>query len=112
MMVDIDHSFRVSNFSSPCQNPRVRFSDSICTFDQARSVEAKQLVKGIGDMLVSADAAAIQLYLETNGRPVLRRAQNHMEVAAVESEYNPAGRRSECATLGAGVPRSAESPLI
>ena len=62
--------------------------------------------------MIVAGRGAIQLYLEANGRPILRRAQDHMEVAAVEPEHNLAGRRFECATLGAGVPRSAESPLI
>jgi len=35
-----------------------------------------------------------------------------MEVAAVEPEYNLAGRRFELAALDAFLPRSAEPPVI
>ena len=62
--------------------------------------------------VIGLGCCAIQLYLEVNGRPILRRTQNHMEVAAVEPEHDLTGRRFEFATPGAGVPRSAESPLI
>src|SRR5205823_3193592 len=72
---------------------------------------ARSIGAGIGSMIV-AGHGAIQLHLEANRRPALRRAQDHMDVAAVEPEHNLAGRRCECATLGPGVPRSAESPLI
>jgi hypothetical protein len=54
---------------------------------------------GIGSMMV-AGCCAIQLHLEANGRPVLRRAQDQMEVAAVEPRHNLAGRRFEGAILG------------
>src|SRR5258708_27117081 len=72
---------------------------------------ARAIGAGIGSMIVGW-RDSIQLYLEANGRPVLRRAQDHMEVARMEPEHNLAGRRIECATLRTGLPRSVEPPLI
>jgi hypothetical protein len=59
--------------------------------------------------MIVAGLCAIQRYLESNGLSVLRGAQNHLKIAGVEPEDNLAGRRLECASLGADVPRSAES---
>ena len=56
--------------------------------DFPRSVGA-----GIGAMIV-AGSGAVQFHSEANGRSVLRRAQDHMEIAAVEAEHNPAGAES------------------
>ena len=72
---------------------------------------ARAIGAGIGSMII-AGRCAIQLYLEANGRPVLRRTQNHMEVAAVEPEHDRTGCRLKHGALRADVPRSAQSQLI
>jgi hypothetical protein len=55
---------------------------------------------------------AIQLYLEAHAPSVFHRTKDHVQIAAVKPEHNHPGCRFESATLGAGVPRSVESPLI
>ena len=66
---------------------------------------------GIGSMIV-AGHDAVYLYSEANRSPALVRPQYHVEVAAMEPEYNLARQRFERGALGADIPRSAESPLI
>src|SRR4029077_4921704 len=67
--------------------------------------------RGIGSTIV-ARRGAVHLYFEANRRAVLRRTQDHMEIAAVEPEHNLARHRFERGALGTDVPQSTESPLI
>src|SRR5690348_7685395 len=66
---------------------------------------------GIGSMTF-ARLNSVQLQSKPNGCPVLCRAQNHVEIAAVKPEHDLAGRRFEPAALASDLPRSSESPLI
>jgi hypothetical protein len=55
---------------------------------------ARAIGAGIGSVIATG-LGAIQLYPEANGRCVPSRAQDHMEVAAVEAEHYLAGHRFE-----------------
>src|SRR5215469_160238 len=55
---------------------------------------------GIGSM-IAAGHGAVHLYSEANRSPALVRPQYHVEVAAMEPEYNLARRRFERGALGA-----------
>src|SRR6516162_2127184 len=66
---------------------------------------ARPVGGGIRAMIVSW-RGPVHSYFEADRRPVLRRAQNHMEVAAVEPEYYLARGRFERDKFGMDVPRS------
>src|SRR5580704_15804798 len=64
------------------------------------------------DTTVLTRRSTIQCHLEANWLTVLRRTNDHVQIARVEAKHNFTGRRLQHSAFSADVPRPAQTPFI